>query len=208
MNVEQCMSNAPKTCTMDDNLARAAGIMWESDCGYVPVVDGARRVVGVITDRDICMAAFTRGAPLHALDVGASMARKVFSCRPEDQLEAAEALMQNYQVRRLPVVDDDDRIVGVLSLNDVARATRALSSSRERDVRYQALVMTLAAISEPRRKEGGASASPPSIRPSRAGAMQPAEERATSNGNADGDGASTEQAPMQAPGSRARGRRP
>ena len=152
MNVEQCMSRQPKTCASSDNLARAAQIMWENDCGYVPVLDGRNRLVGVVTDRDVCMAAFMKGAPLHALDVASAMAKKVFTCKPQDAVETAERLMQTYQVRRLPVVDGEDNLVGVLSLADVARALRGAADARTADPLVGELARTLSAISEPRRR--------------------------------------------------------
>jgi Mg/Co/Ni transporter MgtE len=68
-NVRDLMTTAVRSCTTGDNLQRAAQIMWESDCGVVPVVDRDGRLVGMITDRDICMAAYTQGKPLSHIGV-------------------------------------------------------------------------------------------------------------------------------------------
>ena len=124
MNVEQVMTTDVMTCRPGDNLNSAARIMWEHDCGCVPVVDDNERVVGMITDRDICMAAYTQGRPLQALGVAGAMSRSVCCCKPADRLETAEELMRTHQVRRLPVMDDQGRLVGILSLGDLARQAK------------------------------------------------------------------------------------
>jgi len=152
MNVEHCMSREPKACFAGDDLGYVARVMWEEDCGFVPVIEQEGRVIGVVTDRDVCMAALHSGAPLWALRAYDAMARTIYCCRPEDALEDAERTMQVAQVRRLPVIDDEDRLVGVLSLNDVARHTRARADARAtRDPLVRELVATLGAVCEPRR---------------------------------------------------------
>jgi CBS domain-containing protein len=114
------LMRAPATCTQDDSLSRSAQIMWDADCGAVPVVDGEGAVVGMITDRDVCMAAYTRGLPLEAMTVGSAMSKQVFSCTPEASIGQALRLMAEKQVRRLPVTENG-KLVGVVSLADVAR---------------------------------------------------------------------------------------
>ncbi len=96
--------------------------MWENDCGCVPVVDSAARVLGMVTDRDVCMAAYTRGQTLNHIPVSAAMSREVFACEPSDDLLDAQKVMRKHQVRRLPVNDSKGRLIGLLSLNDLARA--------------------------------------------------------------------------------------
>jgi CBS domain-containing protein len=142
MNVEQCMTKSPRTCFEGDSLESAARIMWETDCGSVPVVDSASRLVGIITDRDACMAAYTQGAPLHAIRLSSAMAKQVFTCGPKDTIESVEQRMGTHRVRRLPVVDGQRRVVGILSLGDLARKSTK-SSARA------SLGSTLASISEP-----------------------------------------------------------
>jgi CBS domain-containing protein len=126
MSVARVMHGYPVACLADDLLCDAARIMWEHDCGFVPVVTSIeeRRVIAVVTDRDICMCAYTRGADLRSLRVSDAMSSVVHSCRIDDTLQAAEALMQIAQVRRLPVLDYDGRLVGVLSVADIARRAR------------------------------------------------------------------------------------
>ncbi|HYN10935.1 MAG TPA: CBS domain-containing protein [Vicinamibacterales bacterium] len=152
MHIKELMSQPAVTCTERDHLDVPARLMWEYDCGVIPVVDDDGRLCGVVTDRDICMAAYTQGQPLHAISVTTAMARDVMSCHPDDAIEDAERLMRDGQIRRVPVVDAAGRPQGVVSLNDVARATaRGKKSSIDRE-----LVTTMAAICEPRRRPDGA----------------------------------------------------
>jgi CBS domain-containing protein len=152
--VEQLMSRAVATCRPDDRLDAAARIMWEHDCGVVPVTvveDGGERVVGMLTDRDVCMAAYTQGRPLWDIPATVAMSHVVRSCRPRDTIKSALAVMAAERIRRLPVLDErSDRLVGLLSLADVARqetrthpgsspgdlarTVEALSMSRPHDV--------------------------------------------------------------------------
>lgn len=106
MRIEQLMTKDVATCGPDETLNRAAQLMWERDCGFVPVVESAerRRVVGVVTDRDACIAAYTRGHPLAEIRVGDVMSTRIRACKPSDDLAAAEETMREAQVHRLPVV--------------------------------------------------------------------------------------------------------
>ncbi|HVS11206.1 MAG TPA: CBS domain-containing protein, partial [Planctomycetota bacterium] len=80
MKVEQLMTRDVKACAPQDSLSRAAQLLWESDIGALPVVDSEGRVVGMVTDRDVCMAAYFKGRPLAEIRVDETMARKVYSC--------------------------------------------------------------------------------------------------------------------------------
>lgn len=149
MLVEQLMSQPAITCTQDDRLNTAAQLMWENDCGVLPVVDDDGRLVGILTDRDICMSAYTQGRSLQELSVSNAMAKQVFSCHPQDSVDAAEQLMSTVQVRRVPVVDDENHPVAVLSLNDIARNAASARGGHNLD---DNVVQTLAAICEPRQR--------------------------------------------------------
>jgi CBS domain-containing protein len=154
MHIKDLMSQPVVTCAATDHLDIPARLMWEYDCGVIPVVNDEGRLCGIVTDRDICMAAYTQGQPLPAIPVSTAMAAQVMSCHPDDTIEDAERLMRDAQIRRVPVIDAAGRPQGVLSLNDLARATaRGRKSSVDRE-----LVTTIAAICEPRRKDGPAAA--------------------------------------------------
>lgn len=151
MRVAQLMSRPPVTCNVNGSVNEAARLMWEHDCGAIPVVDDDEKVVGILTDRDICMAAYTQGEKLGAIPVVSAMAKSVTCCRPEDTVEAAEAKMSEHQVRRLPVVDAESHLVGILSLNDLAQEMshpRAIGNGSQRS-----FVSTVGAICRPRSSE-------------------------------------------------------
>lgn len=122
MKVSELMTRDVRVCHADESLARAAELMWEHDCGIVPVVDEARRVQGVVTDRDVCMAALHNGRPLHELLVTQAMARKPVIVAEGDDVTEAHELMRRARVRRLPVIDAQARLIGILSIQDLARA--------------------------------------------------------------------------------------
>jgi len=150
MQVEELMTRDMRACGRYDSLNTAAHIMWEHDCGCVPVVDGEQHVVGMVTDRDVCMAAYTQGQPLAAMAVNAAMAKEVYTCTPEDSVADVEAIMKARQVRRVPVVDAAGRLVGLLSLNDIARrAARERKTRGKRAIAADEIVHTLGAICEP-----------------------------------------------------------
>ena len=122
MKVQDVMSMSAVTCTAEEPLHAVAQKMWDHDCGCVPVVDREGRALAMITDRDICMAALTTGKALAELRVAGSMSKQVVSCLPQEDLQAAAQRMGKHGVRRLPVVDGTGKLVGILSLNDLAAA--------------------------------------------------------------------------------------
>ena len=112
MKVKDAMSRSLAACNADDTLNRAAQLMWEYDCGAIPVLDNGGAVGGIITDRDVCMGAYTQGLPLSQIPVRRAMQTVVYTCKPEDSIESALGLMRRNKVRRLPVTEDG-RPVGV-----------------------------------------------------------------------------------------------
>jgi CBS domain-containing protein len=147
MRVGDLMTENVRTCRIDDTLSRAAQIMWENDCGTVVVVVGTGTAVAMITDRDICMAAYTQGEPLSRMRVSSACSHGIFAVYEDDPLEKAEELMCREQVRRLPVIDRSGRPVGLISLNDLARG--ADHTGDEKELSAEALARTLAAVSRP-----------------------------------------------------------
>jgi CBS domain-containing protein len=147
VKVKNVMHREVATVQADDSMSAAAGAMWEHDCGCVPVVDGERRVVGIVTDRDLCMAAHMRNLPLSALAVREAMAREVHCCHDEERVSAVHEAMRRHQVRRLPVVDAEGRLVGIVSLNDLALAA---AEARVPQIQGLDVARTLAEISRHR----------------------------------------------------------
>ena len=147
MEIQEIMSKPAVTCRPNDNLNAVAKTMWENDCGAIPIVNEDGGIAGMVTDRDICMAAYTQGTTLDAIPVSTAMATQVFSCHAADSLDAAQRLMSDKQIRRVPVLDDNNRVVGVLSLNDIARYA---ASARKKNGLDREVTQTLAAICRPR----------------------------------------------------------
>jgi CBS domain-containing protein len=150
MQIETLMSRPAACCTVHDTLSTAAGMMWDHDCGALPVVNDEGVVVGMITDRDICMAAYTQGTGLDSIPVTTAMAKQVFCAGPEEDTEKAERLMAEKQIRRIPIVDNQSRPVGILSLNDLARATEQPGKVKEAPSK---VMHTLASVCRPRTVE-------------------------------------------------------
>src|SRR5581483_2272298 len=121
MKVQDVMTKEVQTCRPETNLADAAMRMWRNDCGALPVVADGQKVVGVITDRDICMARATKHRDQAGIRVEEVISGKVYSCPPDVDIHEALKIMRKNQVRRLPIIDaEDGKLVGILSLNDIA----------------------------------------------------------------------------------------
>jgi CBS domain-containing protein len=138
------------TCAPDDTLARAAQLMWEKDVGCLPVVVEDGKVVAMITDRDICMASFTQWAHLSDALVSSAMSQSLCSCSPDDPISTAEERMRQCQVRRVAVIDAEGRLVGLISIGDIARYVRSHTSRGSMSLSQAEVADTIAAICEPR----------------------------------------------------------
>jgi CBS domain-containing protein len=126
MRIDQLMSRDVHFCSPDQTLDAAAQAMWTHDCGCVPVCegDGKARLVGMLTDRDICMAALFRRKPLAEIRIRDAMSQTIISCRPTDSPAEVEQAMCDRQIRRVPVTGDDGRLLGIVSLADLARGAQ------------------------------------------------------------------------------------
>jgi len=133
MKVQDVMKAQPRTCTPDTTVAEAAHLMWDADCGVLPVVDDGE-LVGVVTDRDMYIALATQNERAAVLRVGAVATTDVVTCQPEDDVQVALATMQRARVRRLPVVGQTRTLMGILSLNDIIRALGSDPTLRDADV--------------------------------------------------------------------------
>jgi CBS domain-containing protein len=121
MKVKDMMTSDVHTCQPETNLAMAAMQMWDGDFGVLPVVADGRKVVGMITDRDICMAAASKQRDPATIRVEEVVTGQVYGCSPDTDIHEALKIMQQRQVRRLPIINaDDGKLAGILSLNDIA----------------------------------------------------------------------------------------
>jgi len=146
MKVHDVMTREVRTCGPDDELGRAAMQMWEGDCGVLPVVWGGR-VVGMVTDRDICMGLALKGCRPSERRVREVMSRDVWSCIGDDDLADALETMASRRVRRLPVLDGE-RLVGMISMNDVVTKTEGRAHPPTREI-----LAALRAVCQPQRRK-------------------------------------------------------
>lgn len=119
MKVQEAMMGTPAYCTPQTNLGAAIELLWNRNCGILPIVDAQLKVVGVVTDRDLCIALGTRNQLPGQITVGEVVGEKVYSCHAQDNIQTALQTMADRQVRRLPVVNRDGVLEGILSMDDV-----------------------------------------------------------------------------------------
>lgn len=151
MRVSELMTKQVASVRSNEPCAVAAKLMWDCDCGAVPVTDETGgRVIGMITDRDICMATWSRDCSPAAIRAGEVMSRELYYCSPGDGVALAENLMRSHQIRRIPVLEADGRLAGILSLADIARAGgRAGGHMTGSEVAPMQVASTLANICQP-----------------------------------------------------------
>jgi len=140
MTVQSIMTSTPAACTLQSNLAEAARIMWERDCGIVPITEGGK-VIGVVTDRDICIAASTKNRSPSQIGVGELPRGDAIVCRQDEDVHTALRLMRERHIRRRPVIGPDDQLAGVVSINDLV-----IAAGEKRDVRPGEVLDALKAI--------------------------------------------------------------
>ena len=134
MRIKHVMTKDPHCCLPSDSAAKAACIMREEHAGVVPVIESAdnRRIVGVVTDRDLCMNVVAEGRDPQTTTVEECMTTRVVTCSANDSIEKATELMRENQIRRVPVVNDACELQGIVSLGDVVeRATVKSTQTHE-----------------------------------------------------------------------------
>jgi CBS domain-containing protein len=160
MKVREIMNHEVHSCHPETNLAMAAMQMWEGDLGVLPVLDGGQ-VVGVITDRDICMATATKHCDPTTIRVDEVMTGQVYGCRPDADIHEALKIMRRRQVRRLPVINPDNgRLAGILSLDEVALHSQP---SRKAELTAEDVASTLKSICSNRSLFAGPAGEPEAL---------------------------------------------
>ena len=149
MKVRDIITTDVSSCQPETTLAAVAQTMWERDCGILPVVTSEGRVIGMITDRDICMAVATKARTADRISVREVTAGTVYVCLADTG--AALETMKTQKVRRLPVVDDQGHLKGILSMNDIV-----LHANARRGVAPTDIVGALKGICEHRHVQVGA----------------------------------------------------
>jgi CBS domain-containing protein len=160
MKIKDVMTPNAKAIWLTESLSDAAQLMWDNDCGILPVIKDGRKVVGLITDRDICMATAIRSSDPSSISVEEVMTGEVYAVEPEDDLDRALQLMQEHRIRRVPVVNTEGELEGILSMNDVVLKAAETEGAAD-SIGYGEVMKTYQAIcrhSEPPEEASTASA--------------------------------------------------
>jgi CBS domain-containing protein len=157
MKTKHVMTKDPTCCVSSDTAQRAASIMRDEDAGVVPVIENeqSRKIVGVVTDRDLCMNIVAEGRDPRTTQVHECMTTTVVSCSPQDSVEKATDLMRENQIRRIVVVDEQHRLAGIVSMADIVG--RANVKTAETHETLKTVSAPTAEPSKPRAKSRKAS---------------------------------------------------
>ncbi|MCI0663951.1 MAG: CBS domain-containing protein [Acidobacteria bacterium] len=158
MKVEELMTRDVRFCRPQSNLSEAVSIMWDTDCGILPVIDDGGRVIGLITDRDIAIAIATKDRRASEISASEVTSGQVYAISPEEDVRSALNTMRLGRVRRIPVTTGDGKLVGMLSLNDIVLRAVEVNNRFNPDYTYQDLVGTVREICEHRTQQAAARA--------------------------------------------------
>lgn len=153
MKVQEVMTRDVKFCSPDTNLAAATEILWRNNCGALPVSDPDGKLLGVITDRDMCIALGTRNCRASDLAIRDVAINPVFSCEPDDDVHEALTTMRKHQVRRVPIVHQDGKLAGIVCLDEIVLHAEKPDSKKHVGISYEDVVNTMKAICEHRAAE-------------------------------------------------------
>ena len=150
MHVREIMTTDIGTCNSDTNLEAVAQLMWDKDCGSVPVLDDSRTPIGIITDRDIAMGCAINHKALWEMTTREVLNnRTVYTCSAEEDIKTALKTMSKHHIRRLPVVDNEGHIEGMLSIDDVIACTpKSAASGKSQGISVDDTLSTLKKVSK------------------------------------------------------------
>lgn len=142
MKVKDLMTKNAGFCCENETLGKAVEIMWQKDCGMVPVLADAGKVIGVVTDRDVSVAATTRNQPPSRIAAKDLIFREIVTCKKDDSIKQILKRMRKHQIKRLPVVNKKGALAGVISINDLLQAKKSKRFEKQ-------ILKTLKAIGRP-----------------------------------------------------------
>ncbi len=148
MKVKDVMMGTPYYCSIDSNLGSVVELMWNGNCGFLPVMGADGKIVGVITDRDVCIALGTRKRLPGETTVGEVISHRLFACAPEDDVHVALLVMKEGGVRRLPVLAPDGSLVGVISMDDVLLKAQPASAGLKPELSSEEVVKAFRVINQ------------------------------------------------------------
>jgi CBS domain-containing protein len=147
MKVKEVMTPDAKTIWITESLADAAKKMWENDCGILPIIKDGRKVVAMITDRDICMATAIRDRNPSSISVEEVMNATVYAAEAEEEVEQALQTMREHKIRRLPVLNLEGELQGIVSMNDIVLKAKERNGKKPQ-IAYADVIKTYQAICE------------------------------------------------------------
>ena len=153
MKVKDLMTEKPCFCPPDANLGTATELMWNANCGCLPVVSGEGKVRGVITDRDICVALGTRNRVAGDVTVAEVMSPKLYFCGPDDEIHLALQAFKEARVRRMPVVGREGSLVGILSIDDILSRAEPRGLGKEPELSTDEVIRAFRSIAPQRMPE-------------------------------------------------------
>ena len=148
MKVKEVMTPNAKSIWLTESLVDAAKLMWDNDCGVLPIIKDGRKVIGMITDRDICMALAMRDKNPSGVSVEEVMTGQVYAVSSEDDVEQALQTMKDHKIRRVPVLNPEGELEGILSMNDLVLHAKASKGAAAGTIKYDDVVKTYQAICE------------------------------------------------------------
>ena len=144
MKVKDVMKTDVGFCSVEDNLMKTAEVMRHRDCGVVPVIDDERRVVGMLTDRDLCLAVVARNRKASDVKTGDLIKGEAIICAADDKIESALRKMRKNQIKRLAVIGESGELVGIVSVSDILLGVRKDKNLKKK------IYATLKAVAKPR----------------------------------------------------------
>jgi CBS domain-containing protein len=143
MKVQDLMTTNAITCSPNTNLATAAGLMWDNNCGSLAVTNDEGKVIGLITDRDICIAVATRHRLASEILVSEVTTGEVWACGPQDGIRNLLQTMRHARVRRIPVISDNGVLQGIVSISDIVLHAEEVEGKQKSELSLQDTIGTL-----------------------------------------------------------------
>jgi len=164
MKIRDLMTKSVASCHFETNLAAAGELMWEADCGFLPVLDDSGKVAGVLTDRDACIALTTSDRRASSMTVGNVVKSRAILCDQDDEVQTVLKTMQKHKIRRLPVINKAGLLEGIVSIHDIVlRAAKSVGRTRP-EVSFEDVVQTLQTICAPKVERSHHAAPPKTAR--------------------------------------------
>ncbi|ODS24497.1 hypothetical protein AB835_03380 [Candidatus Endobugula sertula] len=144
MHINKIMTTETCSCELDTTLDKVAIMMWENDCGSIPILDDKKHPVGMVTDRDIAIGAALKTKPLWQITTGEiNNDRPIFTCKLNDNVHDVLTTMKTEKIRRVPVINNKSELCGMVSMSDIVNVSE---QKRDADIPYKEAMNTLKAI--------------------------------------------------------------